>query len=143
MPYGRGGAGNIYAAEQAKARITADLEANHAATDSYKEPLPADYLRHEQQQYAHTGRGGSGNYYSPKELTRTGQFSDTHKSQSNESSRIGRGGAGNYTFAVSDSEEQARRRMEEEGKCQKLQRDVEKGVNQSLTMPPKAKLASS
>ncbi|KAK0857775.1 hypothetical protein LTS02_010095 [Friedmanniomyces endolithicus] len=78
MPYGRGGAGNIEAHEHDKVRVAADLEANHQAPKSSPEthvPLTDD-----ERKYAHSGRGGSGNYYSPQELSQTGSFSDAHRS---------------------------------------------------------------
>ncbi|KAK1815792.1 hypothetical protein LTR12_009776 [Friedmanniomyces endolithicus] len=78
MPYGRGGAGNIEAHEQDKVRVAADLEANHQATNpSHETHVP---LIGDEQKYAHSGRGGSGNYYSPQELSQTGSFDGAHRS---------------------------------------------------------------
>ncbi|TKA81025.1 hypothetical protein B0A55_02481 [Friedmanniomyces simplex] len=37
-------------------------------------------FKREEPKYAHSGRGGSGNYYSPQELSQTGHFSDAHRS---------------------------------------------------------------
>ncbi|KAK1824926.1 hypothetical protein LTR12_000721 [Friedmanniomyces endolithicus] len=74
MPYGGGGAGNFEAHEQDKVRVAADLEANHQATNPSHEthvPLIGD---------EQNGRGGSGNYYSPQELSQTGSFSGAHRS---------------------------------------------------------------
>lgn len=141
MAYGRGGAGNIQALEQVNAKISSDLEANQQAAESdHKEPVPSDYSSREEQQYAHTGRGGMGNWYSPKELSEKGRFNDAHRShilgegtqppantvdQSNGSAppsysaaeaprettrTYGRGGAGNWSFGVSESEERAARK---------------------------------
>lgn len=171
MPYGRGGAGNIQALEQENARVSADLEANQQAAESdRKGRLPAQHPEREEQQYAHTGRGGMGNFFSPKELSRTGNFSDAHRShilgdgtqppaESAEQMQdappsynaalsnaaptrtVGRGGAGNYSFGVSESEEKAaRKRIEDEKMREKLKEEIEAGVKDQLAMPPKAKL---
>lgn len=78
MPYGRGGAGNIQALEQENTKISGDHEANQQAARF--DPLPAEYSEKEEQQYAHTGRGGAGNLYSPKDLSQSGHFSDAHRS---------------------------------------------------------------
>ncbi|KAK1070932.1 hypothetical protein LTR74_003844 [Friedmanniomyces endolithicus] len=78
MPYGRGGAGNFEAHEQDKVRVAADLEANQQTITSSPEthvPLIGD-----EQKYAHSGRCGSGNYYSPQELSQTGSFDGAHRS---------------------------------------------------------------
>ena len=74
----RGGAGNILAREQENARISKDLEANQQAAEA----ALTDHgnASREQQRYAHSGRGGAGNYYSPQELSQTGHFSDAHRS---------------------------------------------------------------
>ena len=130
-------------------------------------------MEKEEQQYAHTGRGGMGNYYSPKELSQTGHFSDAHRSHilgdgtlppvdaadksggstgappsyntaqpaAEQTRTVGRGGAGNFFFGVSESEEKAaRKRIEEEKRREKLKEDIERGVQDQLAMPPKAKL---
>lgn len=142
---GRGGAGNIQAISAENARVSADLEANQQSAESdHKGPLPSDYLERDEQQYAHTGRGGAGNYYSPKELSQTGNFSGAGSSHilgegtvppaSSSSGRrgsavgngssaqpaqepmrtYGRGGAGNYAYGVSESEERAARKRMED-----------------------------
>ena len=88
MPaYGRGGAGNIEAATILPAAIKAapkDLEKNAPAPSAAEDYLesrtnlasyagtPHDQLHN--QQYAHMGRGGAGNYYSPWELQMRGEF---------------------------------------------------------------------
>ncbi|KAL1296900.1 hypothetical protein AAFC00_004513 [Neodothiora populina] len=94
MPaYGRGGAGNIEAATNPSVIIpTASVPAanNSASKDLEKNQQQAeDYLdsrtslanyagtAHDSlhnQQYAHMGRGGAGNYYSPWELQMRGEF---------------------------------------------------------------------
>ncbi|KAK0272889.1 hypothetical protein LTR35_012559 [Friedmanniomyces endolithicus] len=78
MPYGRGGAGNIEAHEKDKVCVASDLEANHqTAEPSLEIPVP---LIGDERKYAHSGRGGSGNYYSPQELSQTGSFSGAYRS---------------------------------------------------------------
>ncbi|CAK4032613.1 Hypothetical predicted protein [Lecanosticta acicola] len=150
---GRGGAGNILAIQQENARISADLEANQSAADSYNAPAP---MRSEQQ-YAHSGRGGAGNYYSPKQLSETGQYRDTNigevadlsgrrgatASEATSTTRTyGRGGVGNYAYDASENQEKALRNkmQEDEEKQQKLKADIEAGVKETLAMPEKAKL---
>ena len=169
MAYGRGGVGNIQALEQETARVAADLEANQqaAGASSQYNALPGK----EEPKFAHTGRGGMGNYYSPEELSQTGHFSDAHRSHipgdgtqqpptepGRESTgppsysttqasaaptrMVGRGGAGNFSFGVSESEERAaRKRMADEKKREVLTGEIEKGVKEQLAVPPKAKLS--
>lgn len=171
MAYGRGGAGNFQAVVQEKARIAKDVEANQHAVESNTEGLPAVNTDCQEQQYAHTGRGGIGNWYSPKELKEKGHFSDAHRSHilgdgtqapadstdsgappsyntaapSVETTRTyGRGGAGNFSFGVSEGEERmARKRMQQEETKEKLKADIEKDVQDSLAMPEKAKISEN
>ena len=76
MSYGRGGAGNI---QEANAAISADLEANQQSADEYLDPSHG-LSSTEQPSYAHLGRGGAGNYYSPKELVEKGNFHGANSS---------------------------------------------------------------
>ena len=151
MPaYGRGGAGNIQAVEQENVRMTADIEANHGTAESYsKESLPAEYTRREEQLYAHMGRGGMGNYYSPKEWSKNGDRMDSSTPKDQEfiegsnhaTTTYGRGGAGNYALISAVKEENAaRERVAEARTREKLRRDAENGVQQRLAVPAKAKL---
>ncbi|KAK4968075.1 hypothetical protein LTR66_011541 [Elasticomyces elasticus] len=88
MPtFGRGGAGNIInESELSKANsgFSQDLEANrHTTTTTMTtadDPAAQATPSSTQQDYAHMGRGGAGNYYSPKDLGATGRFSDAHRS---------------------------------------------------------------
>lgn len=179
MPaYGRGGAGNIEAATTPiNNTISKDLEKNQAEAENYLDARtnlanyagkPHDSLHN--QQYAHMGRGGAGNYYSPWELQMRGEFTGagtSHvlgdgtpqpKSQETESQGgapkveetgkdaatgyRGRGGAGNYSFGVSESEERAiRKKIEDENNKKEALRDnIEKGVEEGLARPEKARL---
>ena len=146
MPsYGRGGAGNIQAVEQANAKIFADLEANQATAETQnKEPLPTDYLEREQQQYVHTGRGGMGNYASPRDLKDNGVTMDRDSTSqvANDSARTpGRGGAGNYAFGASQSQRRAaQERLKEDQSRERLKLEIEKSVKETLAMPQKAKV---
>lgn len=171
MPsYGRGGAGNIAAVNQENERIDNDLEANQAAAESVdRDFVPPPDIARDEQKYAHSGRGGAGNYYSPGELDKTGAFSDAHRSHipgdgtlapSDDSKapaaappsyssvpspnevprKTGRGGAGNYDFGINEWEQRAaKKRWEEDQKQQKLKEDIEKGVKQTLAFPEVAK----
>ena len=143
VSYGRGGAGNFQAVQQANAQISADLEANQAAAGS----LQSDYLAERQQrQYAYSGRGGIGNVYSTNELKETAPASEveTTTQGSEETTRTaGRGGAGNYEYAANDNKGKAEREHTEEARSrQKLKQDIERCVEEQLAMPQKAKLPS-
>ncbi|PNS16015.1 hypothetical protein CAC42_4416 [Sphaceloma murrayae] len=160
MPYGRGGAGNFEAAAAAKQlaqeRAANDVEAQKSTEDHLSDVLseakpPA--------QYAHSGRGGAGNYYSPQELSKTGQFeggtagleeasiptSAASKIQAKIQATLpayrGRGGAGNYETSAADSAEAARSKaVEEEKEEQKIRESIAKDVETGLAKPQKAKL---
>ncbi|KAF2767081.1 hypothetical protein EJ03DRAFT_337913 [Teratosphaeria nubilosa] len=80
MPYGRGGFGNVQAVEQNIARMSADLEASHPDLETRSTSFVQETQGNKERQHAHTGRGGSGNYYSPQELRSKGHFSDAHRS---------------------------------------------------------------
>ncbi|KAF2718306.1 hypothetical protein K431DRAFT_306207 [Polychaeton citri CBS 116435] len=164
MPYGRGGAGNIQAfAEQqpqpsSQKSSEVDLEANRQPTTPTAEPSQSYSEQQQQKEYAHTGRGGAGNWYSPRELSEKGNFHDSNlhtaagRSASGSSLSaagdagsarpLGRGGAGNYYGYGADSEVRASlRRREEEAKRERLYEDIERGVEETLAMPQRARLA--
>jgi len=82
MPYGRGGAGNIAQLQEgAKETEMIDMEAGKREhVDAEKEQREAATVS-STNDYAHMGRGGSGNWYSPRTLGATGEFtSDAHGS---------------------------------------------------------------
>ncbi|KAK5111000.1 hypothetical protein LTR62_005375 [Meristemomyces frigidus] len=164
MSYGRGGVGNILAAAQEQARAASDVEANSSRVDTGEARLP-DHEQVAEQKYAHSGRGGAGNYYSPQVLSGNGRFNDADRSHilgegiralqagsagstnavagSGPSRKVGRGGAGNYAFGVSESQQRdAVRRMDEEQKLQQIQADVWRDVQDTVAPPPKARLAA-
>jgi len=168
MPsFGRGGAGNIEAVQKETERANNDLEANKsAASNAGNDFVPPADIKRDEQQYAHTGRGGMGNFYSPKELNQSGNFSDAHRSHipgdgtlaptegsdappsynavsanAEPARKTGRGGAGNYAIGINEAETRAaRRRHEEDERQAKLKEDIEKGVQETLAFPSKAKL---
>lgn len=148
----RGGAGNILAVQQEKARINADVEANLQPTIA---SAPAtQQIR--TQEYAFKGRGGSGNYYSPKDLKETGEFSHDNpvaqaRSQNQDQTdtsnqapvaKHGRGGIGNMIFGASESEQAdaAKKLDDEKVKREEIEVESEREAGQSIAMPPKAKL---
>lgn len=158
MPYaGRGGAGNIQAVEEANKRGVEDLEANHQATETFtSQPAPTS-----DEQYARVGRGGAGNFYNRQDANDTdrvgfgdginslgsGPILTSRKTTVSEpepgpTRNFGRGGAGNFSFDSSENQDRAlRMRLEEdEQKKQQVKEQVEKGVEETLAMPPKAKL---
>lgn len=161
-PHGRGGAGNI---QRENEKISNDLEANQSAADNATNSyVPPDIAEKSEAQYAHTGRGGAGNYYSPQDLSQTGSFSGAQTSHilgdgtpapsdntrpaaapaatGGLTSKTGRGGAGNYDFGINEAERKAARQHEEaDRRQQQLKEDVEKGVQDNLAFPSKAKLS--
>lgn len=150
----RGGAGNILAVQQEKARITADVEANLQQT---VDPAPAQQQQIRTQEYAFKGRGGSGNYYSPKDLKETGSFSHQNpvasgqaqtraetdtSSQTVPVARYGRGGMGNMSYGLTEGEQKAALKKIEDEKLKRenIEVESEREAEQSIAMPPKAKL---
>jgi hypothetical protein len=75
-PYGRGGAGNYeQAISRENEKINNDLEASQSAAEiAGVNYIPPDIAERSEAQYAHTGRGGAGNYYSPRDLAEHGNF---------------------------------------------------------------------
>lgn len=56
----------------------------------------------------------------------------------------GRGGAGNFEFGRSENQLEAeRKRTQDERSREKLKQAIEKGVQEQLAMPQKAKLAGA
>lgn len=171
MAYGRGGAGNIQAAEEQTVRAATDLEANGGGANGQNASSGVDNAPNSEQQFAHVGRGGAGNYYSPTELNATGHFNDVDRSHvlgdgtlqpasttdnnappsytsaqptTTPSRSYGRGGAGNYLFGTSESAEAAaRKKAEEEQQQATLRANIEKAVEDHLPAPPKAKLSGA
>ncbi|OJD36321.1 uncharacterized protein BKCO1_1200030 [Diplodia corticola] len=76
--WGRGGAGNIQQAAEAnkqRASETQDLEAANPTTSAATDDsAAAANTAAASQEYAHMGRGGAGNFYSPAALSSTGTF---------------------------------------------------------------------
>lgn len=144
MPaYGRGGAGNIQAVDQQNDRIVKDLEANESNAKSLTQTLSSDTVKRDESQYAYTGRGGSGNFYSRKDVSqaKTSGLSDVAASEMIKSTRTsGRGGVGNYEFSANESAQTALKKdTRDEQVKERLTKDIEKEVNEELAMPPKAR----
>jgi len=167
MPYGRGGAGNIAASTPGpsnpitayNANASSDLELQQSAADSSTNPAITsgasvidpghDFDTKENSAYAHMGRGGAGNYYSPKELLSNGKFEGAGNShvvgdgtpiaeKTNEvkgPAYRGRGGAGNY---AGPPEERSEKDVVDEK--ERLKKDIERGVEEGLARPEKARL---
>lgn len=160
MP-GRGGAGNWQAAQEAQnTPKVVDLEAQQSSA-STETPVAGPSAPRADQQYAFSGRGGSGNSYNPKELHQKGTFQNTDLSHASASDAAagwssmlsgaqakgsdvvraaGRGGSGNMVYGVTDDERVALRKMQEEQEGKKIAADVEASVNATLAEPPKARL---
>lgn len=131
----RGGAGNIEARELAQPDLEAARSSAFISTSTNPAPLSI-----RQATYAHTGRGGAGNWYEPRKATQTGTYDTPYAIEAKKgqppqggmSQWAGRGGAGNFeerTWAgsqgMSSEAVEATRRAE---------RDVEAG----LVRPEKA-----
>ena len=85
-PYGRGGAGNYEAIQRENEKVNNDLERSQSTADKdVINYVPPDIAERSEAQYAHTGRGGAGNYYSPRDLVETGNFSGAQTSHIRES----------------------------------------------------------
>ncbi|KAF2101845.1 HET-domain-containing protein [Rhizodiscina lignyota] len=153
MSWGRGGAGNIWQAQVENKRVAEDVEAQHSqSTASPSAPSISTNMSSEPQQYAHSGRGGAGNWYSPVELSQHGTFSSTSTSPTSPSSvtptsatatgamhqelpsaKSGRGGMGNFVWGPSEKEKEEweRRRQEEE----RVRAQATMNVDQVLAKP--------
>lgn len=148
MPYGRGGAGNIQAFSQtptstsASSASTSDLEAQPRTTQSSPPGIePTDQPR-KQAEYAHTGRGGAGNWYQPREAAQTGTYSSDESTTSSgpassaasanrasEPMWSGRGGTGNFKPSEEqDAQRNAQHRQQAEEATKRAEQDVELGV---------------
>ncbi|KAF4549349.1 Hypothetical protein D9617_22g066950 [Elsinoe fawcettii] len=158
MPYGRGGAGNFEAAKAAKQtaqeRAKDDVEAQKSVDDDLAASIAETKAP---AQYAHSGRGGAGNYYSPQELSTTGRFEGTApgaeqpdatvslktqpKAQATLPAYRGRGGAGNYETSAADSAEIARiQAAQDEKEQEKIRQSIARDVESGLARPEKARL---
>lgn len=175
---GRGGAGNIARAqEQSKKAVEvrtssvahAAINPNHLHLHS-RHPQDVEAQRTPAvaspplasapaaQPYAHTGRGGAGNWYEPAKLAKDGTFAAPvdatalpptnakpnvstpwhPESQQMPVGRAGRGGAGNFVWK--DDEEEKRTREEEEKLSEEVSESVERHVEAGLAKPPGALL---
>ncbi|CAN9225272.1 hypothetical protein CC77DRAFT_1017879 [Alternaria alternata] len=158
MAYGRGGAGNYYAAQEQSKKAVEDVEANRSTTDT--QPIHSStpvQPSNSSQDYAHMGRGGAGNWYQPTELQKEGTFTQAvdataiptsskpqistpwhPEGQEMPVARSGRGGAGNFVWK---SEEQKKgQRDDEERRIEGLRDEVERSVEAGLAKPPFALL---
>lgn len=166
-PYGRGGAGNYEAIQRENEKVNNDLERSQSTAEKAGiNYIPPDIAERSEAQYAHTGRGGAGNYYSPRDLVENGNFSGAQTSHilgdgtpapSSDNvkpaaapaagsgpvptAKTGRGGAGNFEWGTSEADRKAAQQQEEaDRRQQQLKDDVEKGVKDNLAFPSKAKL---
>ncbi|KAI9803667.1 MAG: hypothetical protein M1833_000579 [Piccolia ochrophora] len=150
---GRGGAGNFYSpadlSAAAEARHAADIEAQHptSSPSTTANPQPTRSTA----DYAHSGRGGAGNWFSPAAEAQTLPTTTTNTSSQAaapqpraapvERGYGGRGGVGNY-YAHHAGEERLRKEEEEMAAVEgdKVRRKVEGEVEKGLQMPKQAVL---
>jgi GTPase involved in cell partitioning and DNA repair len=136
-----------------------DVEANRAPSTAA--PQPSQPTSQQPSEYAHMGRGGSGNWYQPSELQKDGTFTQPGDSTAVPTSskpqistpwhpenqelpvaRSGRGGAGNFVWK---SDEQVRkeregRELDELKKKETVSQEVERDVEAVLARPGAARL---
>jgi len=139
---GRGGAGNFYSKEDIKPSLQpTDLESQSQSqsqsqqTEASSEDLSKSPSSQQQPppEYAHTGRGGAGNWIKPSELPSNPTLPTTSPNTPAPTPLVesgiglvkpvfrgGRGGAGNYDWGAVEAEERKREeeraREEEEGR---------------------------
>ncbi|KAI9891100.1 MAG: hypothetical protein M1814_003299 [Vezdaea aestivalis] len=148
---GRGGAGNFYTKSdiaKQEARLSADVEAQTAPLTSSETMQSVAATPSSQNAYAHMGRGGAGNFYSPKDLPVKGEFSGQVDGTAPSVGQVevtrgyvGRGGAGNYTSAERRSGEQRRSgegKRSGEQRRSADERRIAQDVEQGLEKPEKA-----
>jgi hypothetical protein len=182
MAYGRGGAGNYYAAQEESKKATEvsapmssdlrgihrysypnnrqDVEANRTTSTTTASSSRSAQPSKASQDYAHMGRGGAGNWYEPKELSKEGTFTQPADATAIPTSskpqvstpwhpegqelpvaRSGRGGAGNFVWKSAQGEEEKREREDQERR-EGLRVQAERSVEGSLARPPGALLGS-
>ncbi|PVH93203.1 hypothetical protein DM02DRAFT_542026 [Periconia macrospinosa] len=152
---GRGGAGNIIQAREQTKRVAEDVEAAIPTATSPVSDPPHNNNSSSAAAYAHTGRGGAGNWYQPAELAKTGTFtssSDVAPQQHNDGAnsvagqgvpmgKAGRGGAGNFVWG--GGEEEKEREEEERRRRERVSAMVEKDVEAGLAKPGAVVYSSS
>ncbi|KAJ4361044.1 uncharacterized protein N0V89_001613 [Didymosphaeria variabile] len=151
---GRGGAGNIIRAQEQSKKTVEDVEAQRIPSTTADAAPPSTTAA---QSYAHTGRGGAGNWYQPERLAKEGTFSTPSDStalpttakpnvstpwhpenQQMPVGRAGRGGAGNFVWK--DEEEEKKTKEDKEKLGEKVSESVERDVEAVLAKPPGALL---
>lgn len=154
MSHGRGGAGNIAArgtpagglvplptgsSQASSPNAAPDLEANRSPSEQQVQHMlpdidPSNPPRRPGD-YAHTGRGGAGNWYQPITASKSGSYytaSLTQTSagivaaQTQKAQWAGRGGAGNFQPAPTDAQDGQIQAAAEVSK--QAERDVEMGL---------------
>jgi len=150
MPYGRGGAGNI-------APISDPAKRSSDAENSAKLQKDAETLS-STDEYAHSGRGGAGNWFSPTTLATAGQFASSNKAITSSSSssqqpsgspntrlalvpaeqpsrQVGRGGAGNFVW---ETEAEQKAKADAIEKAYRIHDRVLKDVEAQIAKPGRA-----
>jgi len=144
---GRGGAGNFHwLSEDVDDEATGnkDPEAQESSEQAVDAAIVADTIaRKPVSEFVHTGRGGAGNYYSPKTLdeTRVGA-ANSLTPQPRKSGYQGRGGAGNY-MAKDNAEERLKEFELKEFEAERrdmIAETARRDVEMALKAPGKAHL---
>lgn len=92
MAWGRGGAGNYEAQEEQSKKVAENIASQHRRASRTGSIVPIRTTTSPPPPFAHSGRGGAGNTYSPAELAQTGTFQSTV----NASSSASDGAVGEY-----------------------------------------------
>ena len=95
--------------------------------------------------YAHSGRGGAGNWYAPPELEKEGTFQSHIRTPTKDSTNVGggyqgRGGAGNYNAKDEIAKKEVEQRVAEEARLR--EEEVTRDVGLGLKQPEKAYLTA-
>ncbi|KAK8153661.1 hypothetical protein IWX90DRAFT_444823 [Phyllosticta citrichinensis] len=77
MAWGRGGAGNYEAQEEQSKKVAENIASQHRRASRTGSIVPIRTTTSPPLPFAHSGRGGAGNTYSPAELAQTGTFQST------------------------------------------------------------------
>ena len=130
-------------------KISQDVEAQQPQEEpAFRPPTTASV-----DPYAHSGRGGAGNWYSPSQQRATGTYTSESSAAATSTAAPantrapptnfgGRGGAGNYNWERIEAEEKAKAERNETEKEKEfgVKKSVEEDVESGLRKPGQAHL---
>jgi len=149
----------MFSPEELRKKEQEDLEAQESSKLASEVAAEAQ-VGGDDSEYKHMGRGGAGNWYTPKTLSKEGVFTDTTPPAGSTTSPDptsvnpthanhqldprpwrGRGGAGN--FALDKPVEPERIELEERLAAQEVQNEVRRDVEAGLKKPESAYLGAA